>query len=51
MLSLCLRQAEHCTASVTLAIYMRFAVAEFVFAKLEESAEFLVLAATSRDVA
>lgn len=50
MLTLCFREAKNYFAGFTFTIDVRFAVAEFVFAKLKESAKFIVFTSASIDV-
>ena len=46
MLSLCPRQSENCRAGGAFAIYVSFAVTEFISFKSEEVTEFLILGAS-----
>ena len=50
MLALCLRKSENCLAGGAFAVNVSLSVAEFVFAELEEAAEFVVFTLASRDV-
>ena len=50
MLTLGLGEAEHRLAGFTFTINVGLSVAKFVFAKLEEATEFIILAAARVDV-
>ena len=51
MLTLCFGEAKNRFAGLALTVNVRFAVAEFIFAKLKKSAEFIIFASASVDIA